>query len=332
MPAAITRPIPPASTPVRNGWTRRRFVQHLALALATLPNRGTASPPSLDTGILDTHTHFYDPTRPEGLPWPPKDDTRLYRRVLPADYQSLPQPRPVTSTVVVEASPWVEDNQWILNLAASNPFIVGFVGNLPLGDPSFPKLLQRFARNPIFRGIRIGPDLLRNALENPTTLAHLRRIATRNLSVDLLITTEQLHAASQLATKLPSLRLIIDHVANLRIDGGPPPEPWHNGMLDLARNRNVYCKLSGLVEGTGRDHQDAPSTAAFYRPVIETVARAFGPKRLLYGSNWPVSERFAPCHTVLQIAMDSLRTQGPEFIRHGLRDNAIHVYKPVHRS
>src|SRR3990172_1342684 len=86
--------------------------------------------------IIDCHTHFYDPTRPEGVPWPSKDDKLLYRRVLPEDYKRVARPLGVTGTVVVEASPWVEDNEWVLDLAAKDPFLVGLVGHLdPKNDP-----------------------------------------------------------------------------------------------------------------------------------------------------------------------------------------------------
>ena len=80
--------------------------------------------------IVDTHTHFYDPARPQGVPWPSPGEEHLYRTVLPRHYKALAEPEGVTATVVVEASPWVEDNQWILDLAAADPFIVGLVGHL----------------------------------------------------------------------------------------------------------------------------------------------------------------------------------------------------------
>src|SRR5215467_10014461 len=103
--------------------------------------------------IIDTHTHFYDPTRAQGVPWPEPGDEVLYRRVLPEDYKRLAVPEGVTGTVVVEASQWLEDNQWILDLAAREPFIVGFVGNLQPGAQDYAASLDRFAANPLFRGI-----------------------------------------------------------------------------------------------------------------------------------------------------------------------------------
>src|SRR5262245_43039704 len=82
---------------------------------------------------IDAHTHCYDPTRPKGVPWPGKDDKVLYRKVLPGELKALAGKHGVRSTIVVEASPWVEDNQWLLDLAARELFIAGVVGRL---DPA----------------------------------------------------------------------------------------------------------------------------------------------------------------------------------------------------
>ena len=61
--------------------------------------------------IIDTHIHLYDPTRPQGVPWPPKTEALLYRPVLPGAYAEMVRPLGVTGAVVVEASGWLEDNQ-----------------------------------------------------------------------------------------------------------------------------------------------------------------------------------------------------------------------------
>lgn len=111
--------------------------------------------------IVDTHTHFYDPTRPEGVPWPGKNDKSLYRPVLPDDYKAIAKPHGVTGTVVVEASPWVEDNQWVLDLVEKDPFVLGLVGNLTPGKEDFRKHLARFAKNSRFRGIRVNASALK---------------------------------------------------------------------------------------------------------------------------------------------------------------------------
>src|SRR5579863_9463472 len=127
---------------------RRQFV---GAALLALPSYAAAG-----ESIVDTHIHLYDPTRPQGVPWPPKDNTLLYRRTLPPDFRAATKGLGVTGAIVVEASAWLEDNQWVLDLAKDNPFILGFVGHLEPGDSSFRPNLRRFSSNPLFRGIRLG--------------------------------------------------------------------------------------------------------------------------------------------------------------------------------
>ncbi len=150
-------------------------------ALRAAPGQPTAGADGFI--IIDAHTHFYDPTRPEGVPWPPRDDKLLYRRVLPKDYLALPVPRPVTGAVAVEASPRVEDNQWVLDLAAREPFIVGLVGNLPVGTRQFAGLLKRFAANRFFLGIRIRDRKLEGALDDAAFVNDLKLLADYDLSL-----------------------------------------------------------------------------------------------------------------------------------------------------
>jgi predicted TIM-barrel fold metal-dependent hydrolase len=258
------------------------------------------------TRIIDTHVHFYDPTRPQGVPWPPKDDALLYRTVLPKDYRALPVPQRVDGVVVVEASPWVEDNQWILDIAARDKFIVGLVGNLPLGTPEFAAHLKRFAANPLFCGIRTRSA----SLEDSAVIADLRAVAERGLSFDVHSPTTWVEQAERLARQVPTLRLIINHIANATVNGEAPPEDWRELMKKLAGHPQVFMKVSGLVEGTKRRNGDAPSDVECYRPVLEFLWKTFGADRLIYGSNWLVSARFAPLDRVQQIPMTFFAEKG----------------------
>src|SRR5690242_19820768 len=106
---------------------RRKFLVNTATALAAA---GCATTRGDEIEIIDTHTHFYDPSRPQGVPWPPKNDPVLYRTVLPAEFRSITEPLGVRGTVVVEASALVEDNAWILEIAKNEPFLLGLVGHL----------------------------------------------------------------------------------------------------------------------------------------------------------------------------------------------------------
>lgn len=115
--------------------SRRTFLYQAAAAAVTpaLAKTAMAQTTLPVLRVVDAHTHFYDPTREGGVPWPGKG-TSLYRPVYPKDWLAVAAPLGANETVVVEASAWLEDNQWILDLAAKNPSIVGFVGNLSLRD------------------------------------------------------------------------------------------------------------------------------------------------------------------------------------------------------
>jgi L-fuconolactonase len=260
--------------------------------------------------IIDTHVHFYDPARPQGVPWPPSSETLLYRTTLPKDYRALDVPQRVNGVVVVEASPWVEDNQWILDLAARDPLIVGLVGNLPVGTDAFAGHLKRFAAHPLFRGVRIRDGSLEAGLSDRAFLRDLQDLADRGLSFDIHSPPEWVRQADRLARAVPKLRLVVNHVANVPVNGGPPPEAWQRLMRTLAERPQIFMKVSGLVEGTRCATGDAPVNAEHYQPVLETLWNTFGADRLIYGSNWPVSGRFARLGDVQQIVTSFFAAKG----------------------
>ncbi len=319
---------------------RRFFLKSGLGALGILASRERAGaarssvPPTASRTklrIIDTHTHFYDPGRPESVPWPPRNDQLLYRKMAPADYREAARPFPVAGTVVIEASPWLEDNQWLLDLAAKEPFIVGVVGNLSPGTESFTRHLDRFGANPLFRGIRIGGARLARGLDEDAFLQDLGRLAERDLALDLLASPTMLEHAARLARQIPSLRLIIDHVANVRIDGEAPPGAWLAGIRAVAKHPNAFCKVSGLVEGTGKRDGHAPGETGFYRPVLHAVWDLFGEDRLLYGSNWPVCTRFADLATVQGIVADYFGANGRDVADKFFWRNSRKAYKWVVR-
>ena len=309
---------------------RRSFLHTSTLASGSLLMSGCASLGSGQDGIIDTHTHFYDPTRPEGVPWPDRGDPVLYRTILPDEFIRLVQPLGVTGTVVVEASPWVQDNDWLLRLADAQPFLLGVVGHLQPSDPQFRVQLDRLARHRLYRGIRIGGDELDHALRPSPAQDGLRHLADLNLSLDLLIPPERLPDAARLSTLIPSLRIVVAHCANVPV-GPTPPGEWTGGLAACHYTPNVFMKVSGLVEGTGRRGGQAPSDPAIYRPILDALWHPFGEDRLLYGSNWPVSLLFAPYITVLQIVKDYFATKGPRATAKYFHRNAVRVYQLARR-
>jgi predicted TIM-barrel fold metal-dependent hydrolase len=306
---------------------RRRFLSHAiaatsaAGAAAAVPHRLLhADTPALPPPVIDTHTHFYDPTRPEGVPWPGKGG-ELYRPVLPAEWQTLVKPLGVTGTVVVEASSWVEDNQWLLDLAARHDRerlpgmlgIVGVVGNLPLGDPACAASIDRFAKQKLYRGIRVNGDTLLAGLDDKTYVADVARLADHDLSIDIN-GGKAFAAAAAAAVKFPQLRIIVNHMGNTPVsDKGPLPE-WRDAIALAAQHPNVFMKVSALAENAANTMklQKAPLDPAFYVPWLDAAWAAFSEKRLMYGSNWPVSDKASSYADVLGIVKPYVARKGPE--------------------
>jgi predicted TIM-barrel fold metal-dependent hydrolase len=282
-----------------------------------------------ELAVVDCHTHFYDPTRPEGIPWPTKDDKVLYRTVLPKHFLEQAEPVGVTKTIVIEASPRLEDNAWLLELAAANPSVVGVVGHLTPGEPKFAEHLKRFAANKVFRGIRVGNDTVRRALDQPGILADLRRLAELDLELDVNGGPETPADAARLAAKAPELRIVVNHLGNVPIDGRTPPKDWVEGMRAAAKQPRVFCKVSALVELAKPPAGDkkAPSDVDFYRPVLEATWDAFGDDRLIFGSDWPVTDPCATYRTAFSIIKSYVDGRGRVAARKFFSTNAQEAYR-----
>lgn len=291
--------------------TRREFLQTgvVAAAASTMLEMLSADD---RLPIVDCHTHFYDPTRPEGIPWPGKGDAVLYRTILPKQFLEQAAPVGVTKTIVVEASPRVEDNAWLLDLAAKNPSIIGVVGNLTPGRPEFAGHLKRFAANKLYRGIRVNHGAVKTGLDQPEFLADIKRLAELGLELDVNGGPDMPADVARLAEKLPDLHIVINHLANADVDGTEPPGAWQDGMRAAAKHPGVFCKVSALVEHAKpkSGEKKVPEEVDFYRPILDAIWSIFGDDRLIYGSNWPVSDRSASYKVLFSIVNQYVIARG----------------------
>ena len=306
---------------------RREFLSTAAAAVAASPALNAAPPASR---IIDTHTHFYDPTRPQGVPWP-ANNTPLYRTVLPQHWLALAEPHGCRETVIVEASAWLEDNQWLLDLAAKQTSIVGICGHIEPDDAQFEAHTRRFAANRLFRGVRWRADAYREAAGRDQVKKNAQLLADLGLQLDLNGSASALPVAAELAAAVPDLRIVIDHL-------GAPGDPrairpeWLPGITALARHPNVFMKVSALVEQVRDADGKAPADAAFYLPILEPLWQHFGPERLIYGSNWPVSDRGAPYSTVFQIVKNYFESKGADACERYFWKNSLTAYRWVERK
>ncbi|MCW0218120.1 MAG: amidohydrolase family protein [Prosthecobacter sp.] len=307
---------------------RRHFLKTAALGSA-LPALGK-NQVQASMRVIDTHTHFYDPTRPEGVPWPPKG-TPLHRKVMPADWKALANPLGIRETVIVEASPWVEDNQWILDLAAQEKCIVGFVGNLDPNDPDFAANLKRFSANPLFRGVRWRGNLVQLNANEDKVLAGAKRLADYGLELDVNGPPDTLPLAAKLAADVPDLRIVINHVGSAGDPKALKPE-WQTNIQKVAIQPNVFMKVSGLMEQVKGPEGQAPQETDYYLPILDHLWDSFGADRLIYGSNWPVSDRGAPYEAVFNMVSEYFHAKGLDAAEKYFWKNSLTAYRWIERS
>ena len=242
--------------------------------------------------ILDTHIHLYEVSRAGGVPWPRPEQKLLYRDTRAEDYEAVARPLGIVGAGVVEASNLAQDTRWVLDHVSQRPFFRFYVAQLPIGAPDFPQQLEEITRDERVVGIRgflWSPQL---TLE-PRQLEHLRLLAARGLSLDLVSrrTLNPKRRVAELAAAVPELRIIIDHLGGAL--GGPLDRAWAEEMRTLSRHPNVHVKLSSLFDmwnpaSSEIEPWSSPKDAADYRPQVELLLQVFGPDRVIWGSNWPV--------------------------------------------
>ncbi len=259
--------------------SRRAFLTAAAGAAAAplLSAQGSKMP------IIDTHFHLYDQTRPQGAPFPFTPNNPPF---LPKHYRETATPLGIVGGIKVEASPWVEDNLWVLMLIEDEPMITGMVGNLdPLGQ-QFLELLDRHHRNKLFLGIRYGNiweghDIVA-AVDRPEFIANMKAFAETGLTFEVANPRfDLIEATLRLTDKVPELRVVLGHLQAL----APPTdatglERYSGHLRDLSSRSNVYVKVSGLHRPRGS--ADAPFDPAVYKPVMDLIWDIFGEDRLVY--------------------------------------------------
>lgn len=212
----------------------------------------------------------------------------------------------------------------MLDLMADEPSMVGFIGHLPLGSEDFARNLARFAANPRFVGVRRF-ILKEAALESEPVMTSLRDLQSRNLTLELVVIDRmRLGDAGAVAAALPNLRIVVDHVGGMPIQGTVPDSAWARDIRILGRHANVYLKISGLYQNTKR--KPAPTDASYYAPTLDAVWEAFGEDRLLYGSNWPVTTLYGEYGPNVDIARSYFATRGPVVLEKVMWHNAVNAY------
>jgi L-fuconolactonase len=275
--------------------------------------------------IIDAHIHLFDTTRPQGVPWPDKNDTVLYKPALPARYRQVTEGLGIVGAIEIECSPWLEDNQWVLDAAAKDRIIVGTVGDLEPGHPQFRDQLERFRRNPLFRGIRYGNLWGRDLgaeLGKAEFIGGVKALAEAGLVLDTANPTPALVTdVARLTDRVPDLRIVMDHV--------PGMDPATANLRELGKRPQIYAKVSGVLRRVaGR----VPAAVDFYRDRLDEIWDIFGPDRLIYGSDWPNSDQWGTYPHVLKIVREYFHAKGPVAAEKYFWRNSIAAYRWIKRD
>ena len=311
---------------------RRTFLG--VAATAALADASPAPAPSIP--VIDTHIHLFDPTRPQGVPWPGKNNPAhkvMYMPSLPSRYRGVVEGLGIVGAIEIECSAWLEDNQWVLDVAKDDTVMVGTVGHLTPGTPDFRAQLERFHKNPLFRGIRYGlGGRAGEQVDKPEFIADLKALAEADLGLDTANPSVELLAnVVRVSDKVPNLRIIVDHLPQmLRPPEGPAQASYDASMKALRDRPQVYVKVSEVLRKVEGDK--IPTDLAFYRPRLDEVLDTFGIDRVLYGSDWPNGDQWLPVPVGFKIVQEYFMAKGQAAAEKYFWRNSVKAYKWVKRT
>jgi L-fuconolactonase len=272
---------------------------------------------------IDAHQHFwqYNAVRHS---WITEEMSLLKRDFMPENLEDDRKANNMDATIAVQADQSEEETLFLLQLAQRNSSIAGVVGWVDLCSPHAAKRLKHFSQFDKLCGFRhlaqdepddrflVRPDFLRG-------IASLREFG---FTYDILIYPDQLPAALELVAHFPEQKFVIDHIAKPEIKARSR-SGWAALMQNIAAKPNVYCKLSGLVtEADWRNWKKED-----FRPYLDIVFGAFGPKRLMFGSDWPVCLLAASYQQVVEIVEDYVQDFAADIKDRIFGGNAAEFYQ-----
>lgn len=275
--------------------------------------------------VLDSHVHLFDPVRPQGVPWPPTD-APIHRTTLASHLFAAAADQGIGWAIAVEASPWADDNHWLCEAVRAHPQMLGFVGNLPLGETGCAALLDEYLAEPLFLGTRYGnlwERDLQQQLDNPRFIADLQRLAASGRTLDSANPDYALiEALLALTDRVPELALIIDHLPSAEYAPAEAERFWR-ALGELATRPQVSMKLSAIAQPSANGASFAIDD---YRERLDRLWQLFGGERILFGSDWPNSVRLGSYPQILQLASDYLAQLPYAVQEQVLFGNALRIY------
>lgn len=272
--------------------------------------------------MLDAHQHFWKIDRGD-YGWLSPNLKPLYRDFGPEDLWPLMEQAGIGQTVLVQAAETEAETEFLLEIAARHDFVAGVVGWLDMLADDFADRLDHFSVQPKWVGLRpILQDHDPSMIADSRFRRALATVAEKGIPFDILTFPKHLPNMVNALHATPNLHAVLDHISKPDMRG-PLSEEWATGIRQMAGIPGVYCKISGLVTEAGPDW-----TVDRIRPFVEVVARAFGPRRLIFGSDWPVCTLAATHRQVVSLAKEILGTWfGPEDMRAIMELNGKQFYR-----
>lgn len=290
----------------------------------------------MEEEILDSHCHLwrmsrgdYDWLTPETAALAP-----IYRDFEPRDLHEAARGLGIGSHILVQAAATTAETRFLIGLAARDLAFAGVVGWVDLGAPGAAAEIEDLAQDPLLLGLRPmlqdlpDPNWI-NEAPRPEALAAMKRAGLR---FDALITPAQILQFCEFGEKHPDLPIVVDHAAKPPLDA-PKDDPrhklWREGLTRLAALPHVSCKFSGLLtQLPAAEAAHAESAVEALRPTAEFLFEAFGPARLLWGSDWPVLTLAAPYALWAEVSERLLAPLDAAARRAILRESAQSFYLP----
>lgn len=234
--------------------------------------------------VIDSHQHFwkYEPVKHS---WIDDDMSVIRRDFSPSDLAKVYQENSIDGCVAVQADQTLEETDFLIDLASINNFIKGIVGWVDLRAENIENVLEKYSTDKIVKGFRhvVQGEADHNFLLRPNFSRGISLLEKHNFTYDILVFPHQLGSVLEFVKKFPHQKFVIDHIAKPYIKDGYF-EGWATMMTAIGKHKNVSCKMSGMV--TEADFNTW--TPEQIHPYMDTALEAFGSKRILFGSDWPV--------------------------------------------
>jgi len=271
---------------------------------------------------IDAHQHFWIYNEKE-YAWITDDLRKIRRNYEPDDLFKELKANQFDGSIAVQARQNLEETEWLLKLAEENEFIKGVVGWVDLRSNQLESQLERFCKRKKFVGVRhvVQDEPDNQFVVGEDFLDGISLLSKYNLTYDILVFAHQLPYSTKMVEKFPDQKFVLDHIAKPKIKD-QELDSWEREMETVATYPNVYCKLSGmLTEADWKDWKEED-----FKPYLDVVFGCFGTKRVMFGSDWPVSQLAGSYKDTVSLVESYIESYSEEDRNSIMGNNALNFY------